>query len=206
MIGIWLVLFITGLSALFFARWELALVSWATLVLALSPPLLAARWSLSLPLPFLLATTLFCIASIFLGEAFDFYERFWWWDLVLHGSSAIGIGLCGFLFVFMLFEGDSFAAPPSAIAFMTFCVAMTTGALWEVFEFLMDSFFGLNMQKSGLPDTMEDMMLNAVGGILAAVAGYIFMTRPHPGLLGGVIGRFIEMNARRYQKFRNRRR
>ena len=40
----------------------------------------------------------------------------------------------------MLFEGDRFAAPPSAIAFITFCVAMTVGAIWEVFEYAMDMF------------------------------------------------------------------
>ncbi len=129
MLAIWASLLLSVLIALVFARWSLAFVGLATLVLSLVPPILASRWSLTLPVPFLLATTLFCIASIFLGEAFDFYERFWWWNLALHGSSAIMFGLFGFLFVFMLFEGDRLAAPPAAIAFISFCVAMTIGAL-----------------------------------------------------------------------------
>ncbi|MFB1025068.1 MAG: hypothetical protein QMC33_06980, partial [Octadecabacter sp.] len=154
---------IAGLIALGFTRWSLAFVSFATLGLSLLPPLLAARWSLKLPLPFLVATTLFFFATIFLGEAFDFYERLWWWDLALHGSSAVGFGLTGFLLVFMLFEGDRFAAPPSAIAAITFCVAMTIGATWEIFEYTMDASFGLNMQKSGLDDTMGDLIVNGIG-------------------------------------------
>jgi len=190
MLVIWAMLLATALVALGLARWSLAFVSFATLALSLIPPLLAARWSLTLPLPFLLFTTLFFFASIFLGEAFDFYERLWWWDLALHASSAIGFGLIGFLFVFMLFEGDRFAAPPSAIAFISFCVAVTVGATWEVFEFAMDSFFGLNMQKSG--------------GLIASLTGYFYLRRDAAGPLGLGLSQFIQMNRRLYQKYKER--
>jgi len=184
MLTIWTLLLLTGLISLGLARWSLAFVSFATLTLALVPPMLAARWSLTLPLPFLLFTTLFCFASIFLGEAFDFYERLWWWDLALHGSSAVGFGLMGFLFAFMLFEGDRFAAPPSAIALISFCIAMTVGATWEIFEFTMDAGLGMNMQKSGLSDTMGDLILNAFGGLIASVTGYLYLRESSAGLLG----------------------
>jgi hypothetical protein len=201
---IWALLLVAAMIALGLGRWSLAFVSIATLALSLVPPLLAARWSLTLPLPFLVATTLFFFASIFLGEAFDFYERLWWWDLGLHGSSALGFGLTGFLFVFMLFDGDRLAAPPSAIAFITFCVAMTVGAIWEVFEFTMDLFFGLNMQKSGLDDTMGDLIINAVGGLIASLTGYFYLVRNSAGLLGRALGQFIQMNQRLYQKYKQR--
>ncbi|WP_390910416.1 hypothetical protein [Pseudosulfitobacter sp. SM2401] len=201
---IWALLLVAAMIALGLGRWSLAFVSIATLTLSLVPPLLAARWSLTLPLPFLVATTLFFFASIFLGEAFDFYERLWWWDLGLHGSSALGFGLTGFLFVFMLFDGDRLAAPPSAIAFITFCVAMTVGAIWEIFEFTMDLFFGLNMQKSGLDDTMGDLIINAVGGLIASLTGYFYLVRNSAGLLGRALGQFIQMNQRLYQKYKHR--
>jgi len=152
----------------------------------------------------LLATTLFFFASIFLGEAFDFYERLWWWDLALHGVSAIGFGLTGFLFIFMLFEGDRLAAPPSALAFFTFCAAMTMGALWEIFEFSMDIIFGLNMQKSGLNDTMGDLMINAAGSLIASITGYVYLVRNSAGLLGRSLTQFIHLNRRLYQKSRDR--
>ncbi|WP_299832197.1 hypothetical protein [uncultured Roseobacter sp.] len=204
MLAIWASLLLAVIVAFGLARWSLAFVTLATLALSLVPPTLASRWSLTLPVPFLLATTLFFFASIFLGEAFDFYERLWWWDLALHGFSAIGFGLIGFLFVFMLFEGDRFAAPPSAIAFVTFCVAMTIGAIWEIFEFGMDQIFGLNMQKSGLLDTMGDLMINAVGSLIASVTGYLYLVRNAAGLLGRGLAQFIDLNKRLYQKSKNR--
>jgi hypothetical protein len=204
LLTIWALLLLTVFIALGLTRWSLAFVSLATLGLSLVPPLLASRWSLTLPVPFLFATTLFLIGSIFLGETFNFYERFWWWDLALHGFSAIGFGLIGFLFVFMLFDGDRFAAPPSAIAFITFCVAMTVGAMWEIFEFLMDQGFGLDMQNTSLHDTMGDLMIDAVGSMIASVTGYIYLVRNSAGLLGRTLSEFINLNRRLYQKSKDR--
>lgn len=199
---IWLALILSALVSLVLARWSLAFVSFATLALSLAPPLLAQRWSLTLPKTFLLATTLFIVGSTFLGEAFDFYERVWWWDLFLHGFAAVGFGLFGFLFVFMLFEGDRFAAPSLAIAYISFCVSMMVGACWEIFEYGMDQVFGMNMQKSGLDDTMGDLIINFVGAVFASVSGYFYLKRGRAGLIGHAISVFIQRNARFYQRFK----
>ena len=141
---------------------------------------------------------------MFAGEAFSFYERVWWWDLALHGTSAVGLGLFGFLFVFMLFEGDRYAAPPLAIAFLSFCFAVTVGSLWEVFEFVMDRSFGLNMQKSGLKDTMGDLMVNAFGAVLGATSGFFYLKGRNRRLFAPLIRQFVERNRRLYQKAKAR--
>jgi hypothetical protein len=201
---LWGLLFIAALVALFAARWSLAFVAFSTLIIAIAPVFLASRLHLTLPVPFLVATTLFTFATVFMGESFDFYERYWWWDIALHGGSAVGFGLMGFLFVFMLFEGDRYAAPPSAIAFMTFCVAITVGATWEVFEFLMDRTFGLNMQKSGLMDTMGDLIVDAIGALFAAVSGYIFLRGNNAGFMARLIRQFIGLNKQLYRKSKDK--
>lgn len=202
--AIWVLLIMSTLGSLALGRWSLAFVSISTFVLTLIPPIIARRWSLSLPGPFVLATTLFIVCSVFLGEAFDFYERLWWWDIGLHGFSAIGFGLTGFLFVFMLFEGDRFAAPASALAFISFCVGMTVGATWEVFEFFMDQVFGMNMQKSGLTDTMWDLIVDAGGASIASLAGYFYLKDWRTGIFGRAVNAFVLRNREMYQRFRDR--
>lgn len=197
---IWWGLAFSAIVALIFGRFSLAFVSTATLCLSLLPLALAHRLSVQLPTSFLLFITVFMFASIFLGEAFDFYNKVWWWDLALHGSAAVGFGFLGFLFVFMLFEGDRFAAPPSALAFITFCVAMTLGACWEVFEFAMDQSFGFNMQKSGLVDTMGDLIVNGIGAIFASLVGFLYVRYRAVGVFSRPIEQFINLNKNYYRK------
>ena len=61
------------------------------------------------------------------------------------------------------------------MATITFALAVSVGTIWEIFEFLMDWFFGLNMQKSGLIDTMTDLLINASGAAIAALIGYFYV-------------------------------
>lgn len=174
-------------------------VASSALMLTFLPQLVASRVRLVLPNSFLAAIAAFVLATIYLGEMHDFYNRLWWWDLVLHGTSAVGFGILGFLLIFMLFEGDRYAAPPWAIGVLSFCVAMTVGALWEVFEYGMDQLFGLNMQKSGLDDTMGDIMVNAVGAAIGGLAGAAYM-KGRTGGLGAAFEHFVAENRTRFRK------
>jgi len=174
-------------------------VTLAALVLTFLPALFASRVGLRLPQSFLAAIALFVLATLYLGEVHAFYDRFWWWDLALHFGSAMGFGILGFLLVFMLFQGDRYAAPPWAVGALSFCLALTAGALWEVFEYAMDALFGFDMMKSGLPDTMGDLMVDAVGAALAALAGVIYLLG-RAGRLGAPFDLFIETNRSRFRK------
>jgi hypothetical protein len=128
-----------------------------------------------LPLEFEVLLNVFIFASIFLGEVGGFYTRFWWWDAVLHTSSGLALGFIGFLILYSLYRADRLDARPALIAVFSFCFALALGVLWEVFEFAADSIVGSDMQKSGLVDTMWDLIVDAVGALIAAISGYAYM-------------------------------
>lgn len=202
--SIWAMLVLALLVALGTLRWSLAFVAALTLGLSLLPVLAERRFGIRLPMKFMAGIVVFVFATVFLGEAFDFYNRFWWWDIALHAGSAVGFGLVGFLFVFMLFEGDRYAAPAWAAAFVSFCLALSLGTLWEIFEFGMDQLFGLNMQKSGLIDTMWDLIVDTGGASVGGLAGFLFLKGRQLGGLTAVLKEFTLMNRRWFRKLRCR--
>lgn len=199
---IWCGLFLTALVALFFARWQLAFVSTVTLMLSLAPVVISRWANVKVPDSFVVGVVLFVGGTLFLGEVFDFYERYWWWDVAMHGGSAIAFGLTGFLLIFMMFQGDRYAAPPFAVSVFAFCFAVTIGVAWEVFEFSMDQLLGLNMQKSGLVDTMGDLIVDAVGAGVGAAAGYFYLHGVERGGLTGLIDEFVRRNPRFFRRKR----
>ncbi|QDC09088.1 hypothetical protein FHY55_07460 [Oceanicola sp. D3] len=196
--ALWLILAGALAESLWVGRYQTAFIAVATFSLTLVPMALARRFEIYVPPSFMAALTFFIVATLFFGEVWQFYDRFWWWDVLLHGGSAVGFGLIGFVLVFILFQGDRYAAPTWAMALFAFCFAMTIGALWEVFEFAMDEGFGTNMQKSGLPDTMTDIIVDAVGGFIGAGSGALYLKGRASGGLPGMVADFLERNRKRF--------
>ncbi|MDJ0824378.1 MAG: hypothetical protein QNJ16_02630 [Rhodobacter sp.] len=204
--AVWLTLVVAALAALVIERWSMGFVAVATLAVSMLPAALAARYAIRLPVPFLSFVVLFIFATLFLGESFDFYERYWWWDIALHATSAVGFGLVGFVCIFLLFEGDRYAAPAWAMAFFSWCFAVAIGAAWEIFEFAVDTLFGTNMLKSGLPDTMGDLIVDVIGAAVGALSGYLYLLGlERGGLLAWLIADFVRMNRDLFKRIDRRR-
>jgi hypothetical protein len=181
---------IITVSALVERQWLGAFSGSIVLLLTFAPALIKRHLRVPLPVELTLLTSVFLYASFALGEVRDFYEKIWWWDLALHGVAALTIGIIGFLSIYVFYMTQRVQIAAGWIATITFALAVSLGTIWEIFEFLMDWNFGLNMQKSGLVDTMTDLMINAAGAAIAAVIGY-FYVRGSDGLYGRRIIRAV---------------
>jgi uncharacterized membrane protein YjdF len=196
---IWLILLSETAIALVRFQWLSALIAIITFVLTLFPFFLQQRFKLSIPNYFVVAIIFFISASLFFGEVSNFYEKFWWWDMLLHSLSALGFGILGFVIMLYLTQSSKLTASPFLIAFFSFCFALAMGTTWELYEFFMDETFGTNMLKSGLVDTMTDLIIDAVGAIIASLSGYFYLRFGPNAVLGLLIHPVLKENMRHFR-------
>ncbi len=203
-LGAMLVVMAYGLFTLDWpTRWLAGLLILLTMFTVFFPTATRRRHPVLLPMPLELSIAAFAFAALFLGEIMRFYDRFWWWDLVLHTSSGILLSALGLLFAYGI-AGRSLR-PRLAFLFAPM-LAMSIGTIWEIFEFAIEKLFGVHMQTprisggSGLDDTMWDLIVNAGAAILVAAYGW-HCTRPSrkPGAPAWV-ERFLQTNEAFFQK------
>ena len=170
-------LVVAGIIAVFRQNWTNLGLSLITLFLTFLPVIIKREFRVNSPSEFDIVILGFIYASMYLGEIHSFYERFWWWDLLLHTLSGIIIGTIGFSLVYILNseENVSMQLSPVLVSVFAFSFALSIGVLWEIFEFTMDSLLGLNMQKSGLVDTMWDLIVDTLGALFVSVLGYLYL-------------------------------
>ena len=184
------------------ARWASGFWLLAIMAVTCAPAVLGHRLPVRIPPEYELLAILFVFASLFLGEFLSYYERFWWWDIALHTTSGLLLGILGFLLVYVLNESRRIGTHMRAgfVALFAFTFAVTVGALWEIFEFAADQLLGTNMQKpmlldpSGLTDTMWDLIVDTLGAAVISGFGWWHMKRNRRSFIEHWIERFIEKN------------
>ena len=150
------------------------------------PDFLSHRFRFEVPTFLYVFYLIFLYCAIFLGEFADAYNRVAYWDVLLHCSSSLASGFVGFMFISILNRSEHivFRLSPKFVSLFAFCFSVAVGGLWETYEFLVDHMMGLNMQKFTLPDgtvlmghlalidTMEDIIIDMIGALIASVIGY----------------------------------
>jgi uncharacterized membrane protein YjdF len=203
------ILIIGLIAEIWSQQWFNAVITTAIILLTFSPLLLEKKFHVYIPPEFVLLSITFVFASLFLGEVHGYYTRYWWWDIALHTGSGVLLGIVGFLLVHVLNETEKIGVymKPGFVAFFAFLFAVGIGALWEIFEFSMDSIFGMNMQKemlgdpSGLTDTMWDLIVDTIGALVISVLGYGYIkTAKNESFLEQWITRFIRGNPRLFRR------
>ncbi len=173
-----------------------------TLYLTFLPFIVADRNNIKLPASYQIIILTFIFAAQYLGELNSYYYKFWWWDSMLHTFSGVILGFSGILLVYILnrMEDVDVYLSPFFVALFAFAFAVAVGALWEIFEFSMDSIFGLNMQKSGLVDTMWDLIVDSIGAIIAASYGYLYEKHETTGVFEKLFDGFKKINPQLFTK------
>ena len=161
-------------------------------ILTFIPALFKKVFKINIPIIIEICYLMFCSAAILLGEIFNFYIKYSWWDDLLHVFSGSFISIIGFIVIYYLNEKKNvpMSLSPAFIILFVFCFSLAAELVWEVIEWSIDGIFSSNMQRymhdtlktpfagrSALLDTMGDMIEAIIGSIIVCVLTFIEMKR-----------------------------
>ena len=136
-----------------------------TLILFMVPQFLDKKLSVTIPVGLETVILIFIFSAEILGEINAFYVKIPIWDSILHTTNGFLMAAIGFALIDLFNRSEKFSnkMSPYFVAFFAFCFSMTVGVLWEFFEFSMDQFFGLDMQKDWIVTAINSVKLNPTG-------------------------------------------
>lgn len=136
-----------------------------TLILFMVPQFLDKKLSVTIPVGLETVILIFIFSAEILGEINAFYVKIPIWDSILHTTNGFLMAAIGFALIDLFNRSEKFSIKmsPYFVAFFAFCFSMTVGVLWEFFEFSMDQFFDLDMQKDWIVTAINSVKLNPTG-------------------------------------------
>jgi len=132
---------------------------------------------------------IFIFFGHFLGSVLDFYSNVAFYDKVIHGLSGI---MTSILAIIILVKSKCYDKNPLWVNILfIICVTLSIAAFWEFFEFTNDNIFNKDAQKvakTGVDDTMMDMIMAFIGSIIYSVI-YFIETKTKKKML---VGKFVD--------------
>ena len=149
--------------------------------LSLIPTLVHRKVHIVVPweVTFLIALTLFLHIA---GYSYHLYvDLYPYYDKVAHLIASITVALLGFLAVLIIMRiSNGLQFERWHIFFFIIIFTLAFGAIWEIWEFTLDSLAGAYLTKplqQNLTDTMLDLITDLGGGIIIAVMGTFYLKR-----------------------------
>ena len=140
---------------------ENALLCILSLILFLLPVLIEKTFKIDLPTPLEVIILIFIFSAEILGEINNFYGIFHNFDDILHTINGFLSASVGFSLIYLLNENtDKLKLSPIFVSLVAFCFSMTIGIAWEFFEYGMDRYFGMDMQKDEYVETIKTVTLD----------------------------------------------
>ena len=171
-----------------------AFCAFSAMALALLPRGFSLVSGLRMPGGLGTGVLLYSMAALILGEMAGFYTWLPWWDVALHLVASAALAMLGMALCLLVTAGGRPRTAVWLLAVLAFSFAMMVGAMWELLEFAIDHFFGTNAQRSGLPDTMGDVIANLLGATYGAVAAHGYLSHGRRWPLSGLLAQFCSLN------------
>ncbi len=154
----------------------LAVTSFFAFSLTMVPYIVTRNAKICLPweINLLIAVSLYLHV---LGHVGNYYVLFSpYYDKFAHAVSSTTVAVLGFVMVLIVDRFSSLQLTRPMIVLFIVIFTMALGALWEIYEFAFDQFFGTTLQHGNV-DTMTDLILDLIGAVIIAALGNIYLRR-----------------------------
>jgi hypothetical protein len=144
--------------------------------LSFIPMILNKNYKIHLPLILDILITLALFLHIG-GVLLDAYQLIPFYDVLTHFVSSFIIAFLSFISIYIIDEfWDGLQMDKYALAFIVVLLTVSLGVVWEFAEWSSDIFFGTHEQW-GYNDTIKDLSVDMLAGIVLAILGIILIKR-----------------------------
>ena len=146
------------------------------ILISFIPTILKRDFKITLPwtLDLLMASSLLLHIG---GYTFNIYDLIPGYDTVTHFISSIFVSFMAFVIIYILDEyWEGLLMDTYAMGFLVVIFTMAMGVVWELFEWAIDSVFGMDLQW-GLQDTMKDLLVDSIAGVVMGIIGVSLIKR-----------------------------
>lgn len=141
-----------------------------SLFLLFLPMLIQTKFKITLPNVLEITIYLFIFSAEILGEINNFYGRIPYWDTILHTINGFLATAVGFSLIDLLNKNSrKVNLSPVYLCLVAFCFSMTIGVIWEFFEYGMDKFLLVDMQKDEIVTQISSVTLDEANSNKAVI-------------------------------------
>ena len=132
-------------------------------------PIVSYATKENFPLFLNLLFSIHIVLAVDLGCAMSFYERFYWWDMLMHGCFGL---IASMSFYILLLKWNGRNLKRFGFFVLIFLSTMGCAAIWEIFEFTCDQILDIDAQRvmesiamghTPVYDTMMDIIVSIAG-------------------------------------------
>lgn len=197
LMAIWLIVW-----SLFQSLW-LIIISFSLLIIIVFEKYI---W-IKLPVYFTITFIIFTIFSVLLWNSWGFYEKYFWWDSMLHFFYWVWFSIIWYIIIYKFLSNQWVQDSHKIIVIFSFCFTLAFWAIWEIFEFSMDSFFWFNMQKTHIwnwaTDTMNDIITETISAFLTNIYIFLYLRYGKKNWISIVTEDFKKLNIFNVKKQKN---
>ncbi|MDD1661563.1 MAG: hypothetical protein LUQ49_03770 [Methanomicrobiales archaeon] len=102
------------------------------------------------------------------------------WDVLAHTVSGSMLALLGFVLILFIDRMRGYKLDPMGMGAAVFLIGLAGEYLWEVWEFLVDQFFGGSLagkMQADNTDTMTDMIFVMIPSLVIAIIAWYYLEK-----------------------------